>query len=282
MSDQNDVMKSRVEAGLHVDMSKSMTYGDYLHLDDLLGAQVPLTDAHDEMLFIVIHHVQELWLKQIIHEMGHAIDALQQDETAIAFKSLARVSRVQEQLLSAWDVLSTLTPSDYLTFRDQLGKSSGFQSYQYRKLEFLLGAKDPKMMQPHAHRAEIHSDLAAVLNAPSIYDEAIKLLARKGFSLPSELLERDWANPHAFSEELQVVWLEIYRDPDQYFELYQLGEELVDVEDWFQQWRFRHMKTVERIIGHKTGTGGSSGVGFLKTALERRFFPELWDVRTLL
>jgi len=282
VSDRNDVTASRVEAGLHVDMSKSMTYGDYLHLDGLLAAQVPLTDAHDEMLFIVIHHVQELWLKQIIHEIGHAMDALRQDEAGVAFKSLARVSRIQEQLVSAWDVLSTLTPSDYLTFRDRLGKSSGFQSYQYRKLEFLLGAKDEKMMQPHAHRPEIYRDLEAALRAPSIYDEAIKLLARKGFSLPAGLLERDWSELHVFSDALQAAWLEIYRNPDEQFELYQLGEELVDVEDWFQQWRFRHMKTVERIIGHKTGTGGSSGVGFLKTALDRCFFPELWAVRTLL
>lgn len=282
MTTQDDLPTSRVEAGVHVDMSKSMTYGDYLHLDDLLGAQVPISDAHDEMLFIVIHHVQELWIKQIIHEINHAMGAMRRDDVSIAFKNLARVARIQEQLLSAWDVLSTLTPSDYLTFRDRLGKSSGFQSYQYRKLEFLLGAKDPKMMKPHAHRPEIHDSLNASLDAPSLYDEAIQVLARKGFQIPEDLLNRDFSKPHRFNEGLRDVWLEIYRNAETHFDLYQLGEELVDVEDWFQQWRFRHMKTVERIIGHKMGTGGSSGVGYLKTALDRSFFPELWDVRTLL
>lgn len=272
--------KSRVEKDMRLNFEKRMAYGDYLKLDNLLSAQSPLSDKQDEMLFIIVHHVQELWLNLIIHELEFAIANLREDKAGLAFKALARVSRIQEQLVTAWDVLSTMTPSDYLTFRDVLGQASGFQSHQYRLVEILLGAKDPRMLLPHKHRPEIYEKMIAAFNGPSIYDEAIALVGRHGFDIPDSLLNRDYSKNHVFNAELSATWLQIYREPDKNFELYELAEELVDVEDHFQQWRFRHMKTVERIIGHKKGTGGSSGVGFLKTALDRTFFPELWAVRT--
>ncbi len=274
--------ETRVEEGMSLDFRDRMSYGDYLKLDTLLAAQKPLTKSHDETLFIVIHQVQELWLNLIVHEIELAIGKLRSDETGVAFKALARISRVQEQLISAWDVLSTMTPSDYLTFRNQLGQSSGFQSYQYRLVEILLGARDRRMLGPHKHRPEIYERLETAFHAPSIYDEAIAVVARAGFDVPRDLLDRDFSQSRASSEALCDIWLAIYRAPQKHFELYELAEELVDVEDHFQQWRFRHMKTVERIIGHKTGTGGSSGVGFLKTALDKSFFPELWEIRTRL
>ncbi|MDT8332111.1 tryptophan 2,3-dioxygenase [Roseomonas gilardii] len=275
-----EALPSRVTEGIHTDFARSMGYGEYLRLDLLLSAQQPLSAHHDEMLFITIHHVQEVWLKLITHEMRLALDSIRRDALDPAFKALARVSRIQTQMIGAWDVLSTMTPADYLSFRGVLGKSSGFQSFQYRMLEFLLGAKDAKMMLPHRHDAAAHAALDAALRAPSLYDEAIRLLARRGFDLPRELLERDLTQPHRHNPELQAAWLRIYREAETHFDLYQLAEELVDVEDSFQQWRFRHMKTVERIIGFRQGTGGSAGVAFLRTALERSFFPELWQVRT--
>ena len=273
-------LPSRVTEGIHTDFARSMGYGEYLRLDLLLSAQQPLSTHHDEMLFITIHHVQEIWLKLITHELGLALDSIRRDALDPAFKALARVSRIQTQMIGAWDVLATMTPADYLSFRGVLGKSSGFQSFQYRMLEFRLGAKDAKMMLPHRHDAAAHAALDAVLRAPSLYDESIRLLARRGFDLPAELLERDLTQPHRHSPELQAAWLRIYREAETHFDLYQLAEELVDVEDSFQQWRFRHMKTVERIIGFRQGTGGSAGVAFLRTALDRSFFPELWQVRT--
>lgn len=282
MAQERERPKSRVDDDMHLDLKGRMTYGDYLQLDTLLAAQKPLTQEHDEQLFIVIHHVQELWLKLVAHELEAAIAAIRADDLPPAFKSLARVTRIQEQLISAWDVLSTMTPADYLRFRGDLGQSSGFQSYQYRLVEFRLGAKDAKMLLPHRHRPEIHARLEAALKAPSLYDEALRVLARRGYPVPREVLERDFTQPHVFDARVRDIWLSIYREPGEHFDLYELAEELVDVEDWFQQWRFRHMKTVERIIGHKRGTGGSAGVGFLKTALERSFFPELWDLRTML
>lgn len=273
---------SRVEAGIHVDLAGRQTYGEYLKLDVLLSAQRPLTGEHDEVAFVVIHHVQELWLKLVAHEIEAAMAAIRADHLPPAFKALARVSRIQEQLIAAWDVLSTMTPADYLRFRSALGPASGFQSYQYRLVEFRLGAKDAKMVLPHRHQPEIAARLTAALNEPSIYDEALRLLARRGYPVPPGAVDRDFSEPYASDPAVRDVWLSIYRDSETHFDLYELAEELVDVEDWFQQWRFRHMKTVERIIGHKRGTGGSSGVGFLKTALDRQFFPELWEVRTLL
>ncbi|MGX1787533.1 tryptophan 2,3-dioxygenase [Bosea sp. NPDC055332] len=272
--------QSRIEPGMQTDFKERMDYGSYLGLDLLLAAQKPLSDAPDELLFITIHQVQELWLKLAAHELDGAIAAIRADELQPAFKSLARISRIQAQLVTAWDVLSTMTPADYLAFRDALGQSSGFQSYQYRALEFRLGAKDPRMAAMHKHHPEHHAHLQALLEAPSLYDEALRLLARRGLPVPPECTERDWSQPHVANEAVKAVWLSIYRDTHQYFDLYELAEELVDLEDQFQQWRFRHMKTVERIIGFKQGTGGSSGVKFLKTALERSFFPELWQLRS--
>lgn len=272
--------QSRIEPGMQTDFKERMDYGSYLGLDLLLAAQKPLSDAPDELLFITIHQVQELWLKLAAHELDGAIAAIRADELQPAFKSLARVSRIQAQLISAWDVLSTMTPSDYLAFRDALGQSSGFQSYQYRAFEFRLGAKDPRMLAMHKHHPAHHAHLKELLEAPSLYDEALRLLARRGLPVPAACIERDWSRPHVANEAVKAAWLSIYRDTHTYFDLYEFAEELVDVEDQFQQWRFRHMKTVERIIGFKRGTGGSSGVKFLRTALERSFFPELWQLRS--
>jgi tryptophan 2,3-dioxygenase len=280
--DDSKTPKSRVEPGMHVDLAGRRTYAEYLKLDLLLAAQQPVTREHDEVAFIVIHHVQELWLKLIAHEVEAAMAAIRADHLPPAFKSLARVTRIQEQLIAAWDVLSTMTPADYLAFRSALGPASGFQSYQYRLVEFRLGAKDADMVLPHRHDPAVYAKLQAALNEPSLYDEALRILARRGLPVPREVLERDFSQAYVSNPKVRDVWLSIYRDPQEHFDLYELAEELVDVEDWFQQWRFRHMKTVERIIGYKPGTGGSSGVGYLKTALEHSFFPELWEVRTYL
>jgi tryptophan 2,3-dioxygenase len=273
---------SRVEPGMHVDLAGRRTYSEYLKLDLLLAAQQPVTPEHDEVAFIVIHHVQELWLKLIAHEVEAATAAIRADHLPPAFKSLARVTRIQEQLIAAWDVLSTMTPADYLAFRAALGPASGFQSYQYRLVEFRLGAKDAGMVEPHRHDPTAYAKLEAALNEPSLYDEALRILARRGLPVPNEVLERNFSRPYVSNPKVRDAWLTVYRNAEAHFDLYELAEELVDVEDWFQQWRFRHMKTVERIIGYKPGTGGSSGVGYLKTALDHSFFPELWEVRTYL
>ena len=280
--DSSNNPKTRVEPGMHVDLTGRRTYADYLKLDLLLAAQQPLTSEHDEVAFIIIHHVQELWLKLIAHEIEAAIAAIRADHLPPAFKSLARVTRIQEQLIDAWDVLSTMTPADYLAFRGALGQASGFQSYQYRLVEFRLGAKDAAMVLPHRHDPAAHASLVSALNEPSLYDEALRILARRGLPVPNEVLDRDFSQAYVSNPQVRDVWLSIYRQAQDHFDLYELAEELVDVEDWFQQWRFRHMKTVERIIGYKPGTGGSSGVGYLKSALAHSFFPELWEVRTYL
>ena len=264
----------------HVDFSAAMSYGDYLRLDQLLDCQHPVSDQHDEMLFIIIHQATELWMKLALHELRAATAQLRADNLAPAFKGMARVSRIQAQLIQSWDVLSTLTPADYLSFRDRLGRSSGFQSFQYRLIEFALGNKNAAMLEPHRHRAELHALLDAGLHAPSLYDEVIALLARRGFAIDPALLRRDFSTPHRSDASVRAAWLTIYRDTAQYWELYELAEELVDLEDWFQQWRFRHVTTVERIIGRKPGTGGTAGVAYLRGALDIRFFPELWEVRT--
>jgi tryptophan 2,3-dioxygenase len=268
--------------GVQTDFSGRMSYGDYLHLDELLGAQNPLSDQHDEMLFIVIHQVQELWLKLMNHELGLATACIRRDELPPAFKATARVSRIQRQLVEAWDVLTTMTPHDYLAFRDRLGAASGFQSWQYRLVEFRLGAKDEFMLRPHRHRPEIFAVLSEVFAAPSIYDEALRLMARRGLPVPEAVLSRDVTKPYLPDPGVEAVWESVYRDAARHFDIYELAEELVDLEDAFQTWRFRHMKTVERIIGQRPGTGGSAGVGYLKQVLERGFFPELWSVRTRL
>lgn len=268
--------------GIHTDFSQAMSYGDYLHLDDLLSAQAPITEEHDELLFIVIHQVMELWLKLLNRELDTALTHIRADELQPAFKCFARINRVQEQLIQAWTVLSTMTPSDYLRFRPSLGRSSGFQSWQYRLVEFKLGAKDAMKMEPHRHRSEIAARLDEAFRAPGLYDEALRLLARRGYAIPPEVLNRDVTKPYEAHPGVEAAWEEIYRHSDEHFDLYELAEELVDLEDAFQQWRFRHMKTVERIIGMRRGTGGSAGVAYLRQALERYFFPELWSVRTKL
>jgi tryptophan 2,3-dioxygenase len=268
--------------GVETDFRQRMSYGDYLGLDALLSAQQPRSGQHDEMLFIVIHQVQELWLKLMGHELALATDCIRRDDLPPAFKATARVSRIQHQLVEAWDVLTTMTPHDYLAFRESLGSSSGFQSWQYRLIEFRMGAKDAFMLKPHSHRPDILAALTEAHEAPSIYDEALRLMARRGLPVPEAVLTRDVTRRHAADPGVEAVWETVYRDASRHFDLYELAEELVDLEDAFQTWRFRHMKTVERIIGQRMGTGGSSGVGYLKSVLERSFFPELWSVRTKL
>jgi tryptophan 2,3-dioxygenase len=275
-----DQAASRIGDDMHVDLAGRMTYGDYLQLNTLLAAKRPLSDKHDEHLFIAIHHVQELWLNLMGHELDAAVDFILRDQPPPSFKSMARMTRILEQMISAWNVLSTMTPSDYLEFRDALGQSSGFQSFQYRMVEFRLGAKDPKMLLPHRHDTANYDRLKAALDAPSLYDASLMLLYRRGIAIPEEIVKRDFAVRHVPSDAVRDAWLQVYRNSKKYFDLYELAEELVDLEDWFQQWRFRHMKTVERIIGFKRGTGGSTGVAFLKSALDHSFFPELWAVRT--
>lgn len=272
--------ESRIGDDIHVDLAGRMTYGDYLQLDTLLAAKKPLSGKHDEHLFITIHHVQELWLNLMGHELDAAVDFILRDQLPPSFKSMARMTRILEQMISAWNVLSTMTPSDYLEFRNDLGQSSGFQSFQYRMVEFRLGAKDPKMLLPHRHNTQNYDRLKAALDAPSLYDASLMLLYRRGFAIPEEIVKRDFSVRHVASDAVRDAWLQVYRNSKKYFDLYELAEELVDLEDWFQQWRFRHMKTVERIIGFKRGTGGSTGVAFLKSALDHSFFPELWSVRT--
>ena len=230
----------------HVDFSAAMSYGDYLRLDQLLACQQPVSEQHDEMLFIVIHQATELWMKLVLHELRQAIAQIRADELAAAFKGLARVSRIQAQLIQSWDVLSTLTPADYLSFRDKLGQSSGFQSHQYRLIEFALGNKNAAMIEPHRHRPHLLAALTAALETPSLYDEAIALLARRGFKIDKAVLERDVTLPHRSDDSVRAAWLTIYRDTGKDWELYQFAEELVDLEDWFQQWRFRHVTTVRR------------------------------------
>lgn len=272
--------QGRVEAGIHWDLGESLSYGEYLGLDGILGAQRPLSSHHDEMLFIVMHQASELWMKLCIHELRAAIEQVRRDDLGPAFKMLARVSRVQIQLAQSWDVLSTMTPSDYSAFRDALGKSSGFQSYQYRTLEFLIGNRNAAMIEVHRRTPAVYAELKAVLEQPSLYDESLRLLARRGFDLPASHVERDWSQPYAEHPQVAAAWLEVYRHTDRYWDLYELAEKLVDLDQRFQLWRFAHLKTVERIIGNKRGTGGTSGAAYLAKALELKFFPELWSVRT--
>jgi tryptophan 2,3-dioxygenase len=265
--------------GLTTDFSRRMSYADYLKLDQVLSAQQPLTGQHDEMLFICIHHVQEVWMKLMNHELDLAIERIRADDLRGAFKALSRVGRVQQQLTGAWDVLTTMTPYDYLSFREALGSSSGFQSWQYRLLEFKMGGKNAFMLKPHAHRPELMAVLERALTAPSIYDEALRLLARRGMAVPEAVLGRDLREPHVADPALVELWRRIYEGAAEGFDLYELAEELVDLEDAFQTWRFRHMRTVERIIGYRRGTGGSAGVAYLKGVMDKRFFPELFEAR---
>jgi tryptophan 2,3-dioxygenase len=265
-----------------LDFSKSMSYGDYLALDAVLNAQHPLSPDHNEMLFIVQHQTSELWMKLALYELRAALANVHRDALPPAFKQLARVSRIMEQLVQAWNVLSTLTPSEYTAMRPYLGASSGFQSYQYRQIEFLLGNKNEQMLKPHEHRPEILAQVKATLEAPSFYDEVIRLLARRGFAIAPERLNRDWTQPTTHDATVEAAWLEVYRNPSEYWDLYEMAEELVDLEDAFRQWRFRHVTTVERIIGFKQGTGGTNGAPYLRKMLDVVLFPELWHVRTVL
>ncbi len=273
-----------IEPGIQTDLDGQMTYAGYLQLDTLLSAQRPLRQppCHNEMLFIVQHQVAELWMKLLIHELRAAVAHLQVDDVDACLKVLARVKQVQRQLFEQWAVLETLTPSEYLEFRPVLGPSSGFQSLQYRLIEFLLGNKNADMLKVFAHDPVAQASLRAVLEAPSLYDEFLRYLSRRGHAVPAPLLQRDWTQPYQRSAALLPALKRIYEDRASYWSEYHLCEQLVDVEGSFQLWRFRHMKTVERIIGHRRGTGGSSGVSFLKKALELEFFPELLDVRTVL
>ncbi len=269
-----------LEQGIHVDLQREETYGGYLQLDRLLQSQRPRSTAHDEMLFIIQHQTSELWMKLMLHELDMALECVKRDELESSFKVFARVAHIQRMLFEQWAVLETMTPSEYLAFRDALGRSSGFQSYQYRALEFMLGNKDANLLLPHRDSPDIYGWLKGRLEQPSLYDEFLRLLARRGLPVPPGHLERDFTKPYAKSPEVVAVFKRVYEAPEQHWEAYEMAEKLVDVEERFQLWRFRHMKTVHRIIGHRTGTGGSSGVTFLQRALGLTFFPELWDVRT--
>ena len=266
--------------GAQMSFEGRMSYSDYLMLEKVLTAQEPLSSAHDEMLFIIQHQTSELWMKLALHEIGSAVRSIREDRLEPAFKMLTRVARIFEQLNNAWDVLRTMTPSEYTEFRQSLGQSSGFQSWQYRAIEFLAGNRNLAMLRPHAHRPDIVEKLEAILAAPSLYDEAIRLLARNGFDVGGEAERADWRETRAENEKVLAAWQAVYRDPRRHWMLYELAEKLVDFEDYFRRWRFNHVTTVERIIGFKRGTGGTSGASYLKKMLEVELFPELWHVRT--
>ncbi len=263
-----------------LDFSRDMSYGDYLQLDAILSAQKPLSPDHNEMLFIIQHQTSELWMKLMLHELRAAMACVAGDELGTAFKMLARVSKIMEQLVHAWDVLATMTPPEYSAIRPYLANSSGFQSAQYRCIEFALGNKNAAMLKPHAHRPDLLAMVQAAYEAPSLYDEALRLLARRGLGVPVSHTQRQWTLPYAESDAVEQAWLVVYRDPKQYWDLYQLGEELTDLEDAFRLWRFRHVTTVERVIGFKRGTGGTGGVSYLRKMLDVVLFPEIWKLRT--
>ncbi|WP_262696212.1 tryptophan 2,3-dioxygenase [Kordiimonas aquimaris] len=268
--------------GAEMSFDGRMSYGDYLQLHKVLDAQSPLSEAHDEYLFIIQHQTSELWMRLALHEMSAAKEAIQKDDLPTCFKMLTRVARIFEQLNSAWDVLRTMTPSEYTQFRNALGQSSGFQSYQYRAIEYLAGNKNEAMLQPHVHVEGVHSYLSKILSKTSIYDEVLKLLSRRGFDVSVSSLDRDWTQAYVADDSVINTWKTIYESPNEYWDLYELAEKLIDFEDYFRRWRFNHVTTVERIMGFKRGTGGTSGVGYLQKMLAVVLFPELWDVRTLL
>ncbi len=276
MSNERIVQEEKAK----LDFSKDMSYGDYLHLDQILSAQHPLSPAHDEMLFIVQHQTSELWMKLMLHELTAATGCVTHDDMPSAFKMLARVTRIMEQLVGAWTVLATMTPPEYTAMRPYLANSSGFQSAQYRCIEFALGNKNAAMLKPHAHRPDLHAQVEAAWRSPSLYDESLRLMARHGLAVPADRLERDWTQPYEASDAVQEAWLAVYREPKRYWDLYQLGEKLTDIEDAFRLWRFRHVTTVERVIGFKRGTGGTGGVSYLRKMLDVVLFPELWRLRT--
>jgi tryptophan 2,3-dioxygenase len=271
-----DPPKRDVTAGFR----DGMSYSEYLDLDKILNAQRPLSSAHDEILFIIQHQTSELWMKLAIHELTATCRLIEADDLQPAFKTLSRVSRILEQLNSAWDVLRTMTPSEYTQFRESLGKSSGFQSWQYRLIEFLAGNKNAAMMRSHVNDKSVMERLEAARQAPSIYDLTIRLLHRRGLPIDRDVIERDVSIPHVANDSVRSAWLSVYRDPSRHWELYELAEKLVDFEDYFRRWRFNHVTTVERVIGFKRGTGGTSGVSYLRNMLDVVLFPELWQVRT--
>jgi len=265
--------------GAQMSFDGRMSYGDYLNLTKILDAQHPKSDAHDEMLFIIQHQTSELWMRLALHELTAAREVLQGPDRRPAFKMLARVTRIFEQLNNAWDVLRTMTPSDYTTFRETLGQSSGFQSHQYRQIEFMLGNRNTAMLRPHAHRKDLTALLTSELAQPSLYDVALRAL-HAAFPLPDAIINRDRSLPHTPDPDVAAAWTRVYRDPSEHWELYELAEKLVDLEDYFRRWRFNHVTTVERVIGFKRGTGGTGGVSYLKRMLEVELFPELWHLRT--
>jgi tryptophan 2,3-dioxygenase len=268
------------DEAVHWDLGNSLSYSQYLHLDKLLDAQRPLSYQHDEMLFIVIHQVSELWMKLCLHELTAVVDCVRRDDLGPTFKMLARVSTIQQQLLQSWDVLATITPYDYSAFRNTLGRSSGFQSVQYRLLEFLIGNKNADLIEVFRTDPPAYEQLERALKAPSLYDEVLRLLSRRGLDVPAEAIDRDFTQPYQASKQVAAAWLSVYHNSVKDWDLYELAERLVDLDYKFQLWRFTHVKTVERIIGYKRGTGGTGGVSYLTKALELRFFPELWTIRT--
>jgi tryptophan 2,3-dioxygenase len=276
----SDTPYDPAEEGARMNLRGLMSYGDYLQIDRILTAQKPLSQAHDELLFIIQHQTSELWMKLAIHEMRATCRRIADDDLRPAFKMLSRVARIFEQLNSAWDVLRSMTPSEYTTFREELGMSSGFQSYQYRMIEFLAGNKNEAQLRPHEHKPDAHAELVLALRSPSIYDEALWLLERRGFVLNAAVMKRDLSKRHEADDSVRAAWRAVYREPTRYWELYELAEKLIDFEDYFRRWRFNHVTTVERVIGLKRGTGGTSGVAYLKRMLEVVLFPELWQVRT--
>jgi tryptophan 2,3-dioxygenase len=266
--------------GAQMSFDGRMSYGDYLQIDRILTAQHPISTAHDEMLFIIQHQTSELWMRLALHEMTAARTLIAQDRLREAFKMLSRISRIFEQLNSAWDVLRTMTPSDYTTFRETLGQSSGFQSWQYRLIEYAVGNRNAAMLLPHAHRPDLTARLEAELARPSLYDEALRHLARAGLPVPQDVLTRDLRQAWVAHPGVQAAWEVVYRDPGRHWQAYELAEKLVDLEDYFRRWRFNHLTTVARVIGMKRGTGGTSGTHYLKRMLDVQLFPELWDLRT--
>ncbi len=267
---------------VHWDLGSSQSYGDYLQLTQLLSAQKPVSDAHDETMFIIVHQVSELWIHLFLHELEFVRRCVIRDDLDPSFKALQRISKVQTQLFGVWEVLATMTPSDYTAFRNALGRSSGFQSVQYRLLEFGLGNRNADIIRVHQRNPDDHARLTRALQAPSLYDEVLRLLSRRGYGIPAELLDRDFSESHVTSKAVTGAWLGVYHNAEKDWDLYELAEGLIDLDHRFQLWRFQHMKTVERIIGHKMGTGGTGGVSYLAKALELRFFPELWQARTSL
>jgi tryptophan 2,3-dioxygenase len=268
------------DEAVHWDLGSSLSYGEYLHLEKLLDAQQPLSSEHNEMLFIIVHQVSELWMRLVLHELTAALRCISQNDLDPALKMLARISRTQTQLISVWEVLSTLTPFEYSAFRNALGRSSGFQSLQYRLIEFLFGNKNADMVRVHQRDMRSFEILQRALESPSLYDEVLRLLSRRGYEIPADYLQRDFSQPYRASKQVAGAWLGVYHNAGTGWDLYELAERLVDLDHNFQLWRCHHMKTVERIIGYKPGTGGTGGVSYLAKALELKFFPELWQIRT--